>query len=376
MTCFGQVPPDSDSTSNTTPDSFRVSNDVGPLLGGVQPHGARHWNRDMELIDPGPPATGTLVGFGLGDPGSSQTEASVPASGQASFLPSRVTDSRGLPGNDIEEASMNWLPFESSPFQSTNVAVALPNAAIDSAYRPDDLSTSQFANTAMEVQATPIQLQTFTRSATQVDHVSSLIASMINSPSTVTSDNPADGGSALAGKLYADGAGSRWSQPERRAAIQTRASRMRISDVMDVSNSALKTLLTESIRVKGMSKSKHFRLLPEVYEELLAKSAALLTRNIHPIQIFDDVQSLLAIETWELFIHYYFEHFHPIYPFLDPSLLGLPRWGWVLCLATACLGARYVGATELVLYGELLSKVCFDILLEEVSHIATSMPHH
>ncbi|KIX00577.1 uncharacterized protein Z518_09642 [Rhinocladiella mackenziei CBS 650.93] len=78
----------------------------------------------------------------------------------------------------------------------------------------------------------------------------------------------------------------------------------------------------------------------EVYQELVAKASPMLEARLHAgfdsnlvgIPLIEDMASLIGL---------YFERFHKVFPFLDPSLLSAPLWGWCLCLATAAIGAYY-----------------------------------
>lgn len=275
-----------------------------------------------------------------------------------------------LPSNPSEQAPVNWLPFGSAGFDTTSTSVHLygsearthPSFEVPT---PITLPNDDEIVADVAISRNPIEVANV-----QNDHLSVLIASMLaNSPGVDVDISSGNGENSYRARLYADGAGARSSQSDRRSTYRPTATQVAASHntVQTSSSSALRESLSKKVNARLAAQQLTPKLTPEVHKELTAEASETLNKYLRPHEQLSGVDSLAAIETWEYLIQLYFDHFHPVYPFLDHLLLSLPKWGWALCLATASLGARYVGLRDLITYGELLSKTCHEILLRDVS---------
>lgn len=168
--------------------------------------------------------------------------------------------------------------------------------------------------------------------------------------------------------LYADGAGARTSQSDRRI-IERQELHATRGEHGDSSQDLLPpwvAILQAKVRRASESDPSHMIIPDNVFEEALSKLCP--PWSVFPVSIQHSPHKdiLLRKETLEFFMELYFEHFHPVNPFLDRSLLCIPVWGWSLCLAASALGVRFLCISELTAFGDRLCSVLHSILHEEV----------
>jgi hypothetical protein len=107
--------------------------------------------------------------------------------------------------------------------------------------------------------------------------------------------------------------------------------------------------------------------IPEpIFHEMQLRLCPLSGRPLLSAESLAYRDILLRRDTFNYLTRLYFDHFHPVYPFLDRSLLCIPVWGWSLCLATAAIGTRYLGLAELTRFGDDLCGAIHELLLREV----------
>ncbi|EXA54693.1 hypothetical protein FOVG_02103 [Fusarium oxysporum f. sp. pisi HDV247] len=210
----------------------------------------------------------------------------------------------------------------------------------------------------------------------QQDHVSALIASMAsNKPrktqSSGISDNPAL--PSTQATHYSDGAGFRESRAERHMR-QRRAAYAEDhgpSPGHQVHTSWLGDL-NAKVAVASRSTGTSSDVPDSIFEELMSRLDSHATSSHILADFAAHKESLLAKSTFQLFISLYFEHFHPVNPFVDRSHLSIPLWGWSLCLATAAIGSKYFGSEEVNRFGDCLCCILHELMARE-ARILTSV---
>lgn len=105
-----------------------------------------------------------------------------------------------------------------------------------------------------------------------------------------------------------------------------------------------------------------------VYNDVLKKlSVRVILRSFGDLDFLCS-QNFPSREVLSYFIQLYFNHFHPVYPFLDQPLLSMPIWGWSVCLASAAIGCRHTNAPEAGPNSDALNLLLRDLLTREVRH--------
>lgn len=278
-----------------------------------------------------------------------------------------------LQPTDGSETALNWLPFDRST----------PSDYLDETswnVHPDPEGSTIFLgarNTSERLcHIYDQQPQTAPR---REDSLATLIASMGRASRAFGRDHSL--GSVFQngyltnhpGSLYSDGAGGRSSQAER--AMQKRRSHLERSTSSSPTGDIYATrpgqspLPTFETVIQGVQRSGDSQLyhIPEdVYNDIMAKVADRIPFHWPDTSPRLGNRSLPGKETLDHFVRLYFNHFHPVYPFLDLPLLNMPLWGWSLCLATAAVGSRYSNAAEKDRFGDAISIILRETLVSEV----------
>lgn len=202
----------------------------------------------------------------------------------------------------------------------------------------------------------------------QQDQVSALIKSMQNGSLAVAESCGSDCTTSSHNRLYADGAGFRESQSDR-SILERRAAFPRHSPSIGGQQTGLSStaFLLERIRVEKVKGVRLELEIPEpIFHEMESRLCPLVGRPLLSAESLAQREILLTRDTFNFLIRLYFDHFHPLYPFLDRSLLCIPVWGWSLVLATAAIGTRYLGLAELTRFGDDLCGALHELLIREV----------
>ncbi|CAH0055209.1 unnamed protein product [Clonostachys solani] len=291
----------------------------------------------------------------------------------ATFTVSPVPDASSGPltqaalGSQLDDSPMatNWLPFDYALASGT-----------DPSYLDFESSQAPYEGDDSEA----ICSQSLDSTARQNDQVSALITYMRDRPPAAAVSGLNTPASLPQPGLYAAGAGFRESQADRHY-LQRHIARSRLCHSGESrwqSRLPWEELLIKEVR---HGKKKHKQSLLQIPEAIFWEvKQKLLPRDGRPILsaaflIRSDV--LLDRDTFTHLIQLYFDNFHALYPFLDRSLLCIPVWGWSLCIATAAIGARYFGVSELTMYGEELCSVLHELLLIELNfgRVQDSLPY-
>ena len=205
----------------------------------------------------------------------------------------------------------------------------------------------------------------------QQDQVSALIKSMQNGSLAMAGgldESGSDCTSSSHNRLYADGAGFRESQADR-SILERRAAFPRHSQSVGEHQMgfASTAFLLERIRLEKTKGTRPELEIPEpIFHEMESRLCPLVGRPLLSAESLAQREILLTRDTFNFLIRLYFHHFHPLYPFLDRSLLSIPVWGWSLVLATAAIGTRYLGLAELTRFGDDLCGALHELLIREV----------
>ncbi|KAF5254005.1 hypothetical protein FANTH_1187 [Fusarium anthophilum] len=268
----------------------------------------------------------------------------------------------------------NWLPFDDVPLNSASLHSLneMPRMASEIEDGP------AIATQSLETQASFSILPEIHEQSLQQDHVSALIASMAsnNQRKTLSSDISDDPAlPCTKATHYSDGAGFRESRAERymrqrRAAYgedhgPSPGQQFHISWVADL-----------DARVEAASKRfGASRDVPDgIFEELMSRLESHATSSHILADFAVHKETLLAKGTFQLFISLYFEHFHPVNPFVDRSHLSIPLWGWSLCLAAAAIGSKYFGSEEVSRFGDCLCCILHEVMTRELDFVNSQEP--
>ncbi|KAF4334823.1 transcription factor ZMS1 [Fusarium beomiforme] len=277
-----------------------------------------------------------------------------------------------LPANSQSDhlASINWLPFDSLSMGSLDLQC--PPETAHMAYEVDNVTMHAYlgpdtGSSLPSTTETPGQ-------AMQQHHVSALITSMATSGLNKTHGPECSDGSlpSMRALNYSDGAGFRESQSERYMR-QRRAShipaREQHSD-LQTQPAWVSELSARASAISGSSED----ISDIIFEELISR----IEEHKHSTQLLSSVtphKSLLFSKpVLKLFINLYFDRFHPVNPFIDRSHLRIPLWGWSLCLATAAIGAKYLGLEEVHQFGDSLCSILHEIMDKELDFIESQEP--
>lgn len=264
------------------------------------------------------------------------------------------------------ETAMNWLPFDYN----------FANAPRDNLSPEGHRSQSNGAAVSSLAEATSPELEG--RSSPRNDSLASLIASMgrASQPFGNRFSSRAMSGSDAAnpvGSLYSDGAGGRTSQAERAMQIQ-RAQRE--ASLLAISAGSIATPGSECSWMQALENGLNatspsengrlYRIPDQIYSEVKAKVDARVPFCLSSSSFFLSGRSFPSKEILDNFVRLYFDHFHPVCPFIDLPLLNMPIWGWSLCLATAAIGCRYSSSAQKDICADALSVVLRETLVYEV----------
>jgi hypothetical protein len=217
----------------------------------------------------------------------------------------------------------------------------------------------------------------------QQDQVLALIKYMQNGPLAIVGGLDTTSGSDCAAsgshnnRLYADGGGFRESQAdrsilERRAAFPNR--HIQPGGEHHVGFTWTSILLEKISLVRTKTPRPEFDIPESIFQDMELRLCPLTGRPLLSAEYLAERDILLTRDAFNYLIRLYFDHFHPVYPFLDRSLLSIPVWGWSLCLATAAVGARYLGFAELTQFGDELCGALHELLVREVCVFVPKWP--
>ena len=305
-------------------------------------------------------------------PGVSGTNSWSASTDPALLLPSAV-----LSHQERETPiATNWLPFVHSDLGANlesyaNITVPVPGGhAVDLGQTVlEDHSEGAAVGSQIEG-SDPTDLDN--AFFLQQDQVSALIRYMQNGPLATTGrldsvDSPAHD-CASHSRLYADGAGFRESQADR-SILERRAALPRQTQSSNVHELGFTwtAILLDKIQLDKAKGPRPDLEIPEpIFHEMQLRLCSLSGRPLLSAESLAYRDILLRRDTFNYLTRLYFDHFHPVYPFLDRSLLCIPVWGWSLCLATAAIGTRYLGLAELTRFGDDLCGAIHELLLREV----------
>ncbi|KAJ4291287.1 hypothetical protein N0V88_006290 [Collariella sp. IMI 366227] len=271
--------------------------------------------------------------------------------------------------------STNWLPFVHSDFEPgdlgsyhTDNPVAITDgqhvSRLDQAVLEAAQAEQQSAVAGQIEGSTLADLDNafFFRQ----DQVSALIKYMQHGP--LVAAGPPNGGAhtdadhALTptNRLYADGAGFRESQAER-SIFERRAAFVGHNQSHDEQQPGLSwtALLLEKIRLDQTRTPRlEFEISEQIFHEMHLTLCQPSGRPLLSPESLANQNVLLRRDTLNYFIQLYFQYFHPVYPFLERSLLSIPVWGWSLCLATAAIGSTLVNGGVGALLAEESTRSC------------------
>lgn len=275
---------------------------------------------------------------------------------------------------DTRPIGTNWLPFDNIPL--SDLIVPSPDDNI-----PYASPSSRILPSGVIHEPEP-ELAGRRGSSERFLHVDggvlqqSLVSSLINSMVGTWPNNYASleaigslNTSGCQATRYADGVGFRESRAER----SIRERRTSYADQTSTENELHEapTWLSELSRRTQAAESAPTSspAIPDsIFDDLVSRLWPLNGNSHLTGEYLLHQDTLLDNSTFQLLITSYFEQFHPINPFIDRSHLTIPMWGWSLCLATAAIGARYLGIKQVTLYGDQLCSILHELLLKEVGY--------
>ncbi|KAF5965931.1 transcription factor ZMS1 [Fusarium bulbicola] len=275
---------------------------------------------------------------------------------------------------DTYSLPTNWLPFDDVPLNS-----ALPHSLNEMPRMASEIDgASAIAPQSLETQAPFSILPEMHEQSLQQDHVSALIASMAsnNQRKTLSSDISDDPAFPFTKAThYSDGAGFR----ERRAERYMRQRRAAYGEDHGPSpGQQVHISWVADLDARVEAASKRFgasRDVPDgIFEELMSRLESHATSSHILADFAAHKDTLLAKGTFQLFISLYFEHFHPVNPFVNRSHLSIPLWGWSLCLATAAIGSKYFGSEEVNRFGDCLYCILHEVMTRELDFVNSQEP--
>ncbi|EXA30660.1 hypothetical protein FOVG_17994 [Fusarium oxysporum f. sp. pisi HDV247] len=80
--------------------------------------------------------------------------------------------------------------------------------------------------------------------------------------------------------------------------------------------------------------------------------------------------TFLPFSVFNAFVQLYFEHFHPIRPFIHPSMLAKPHTSWILCVGMATVGSRYTTVEPINRCRSALMSLHSDAILKSLPKVA------
>lgn len=263
----------------------------------------------------------------------------------------------------------NWLPFDNASLG--DLLFPSPDY-LDPSYDPQMHGTprSPLHEDGEEAQNQPDNPHASDDSNLQQTHISALINSMtssglkkINFPGNAETANTPD----QQASFYADGVGYRESRAER--CIRERLAVYNNQTSLEHGYRGHQPW-RDKLLMRLKAAEKDLDTQPEIpdaiFKEVISRICPPNGRTPLPEQFLADQDILLEKMTLRLLIMLYFKHFHPVNPFVDRSHLCIPIWGWSLCLATAAIGARFLGIDQITLYGDDLCAILHELLLKEV----------
>ena len=265
---------------------------------------------------------------------------------------------------------VNWLPFDQVnylPFDSTTVE--LTQAII-----PPQVQWTQEELQAPQDPEAPLQLPHETADTSPSTRLSQLSQTPENDGGHPVRRRPSQASSTRA--LYVAGAGARSTRTDgiRRSKRISRTITNSSTDGSPHSSGQLSTHLHELMDEHARLASKDdipLIISQQNLDKILSKIGVTFTNPIfvpHPFSM----DRFPALRTVNYLVHFYVENFHPVYPFLDQSILEVPARCWSLTLATAAIGARYMPSSIADASSEALHGLLHTMLVQEVCYIRTA----
>lgn len=246
----------------------------------------------------------------------------------------------------VEVVPANWLPFDSTIHQSMTYCHNMTEY-IDGTATSDSCEETISAG-----------IQNGVSPSFERDKLAALIAAMPGVEYPAMRSKPS--GTTYRASLYSDGAGARITEADRRAFERQINNRLPHDETAGHWSQSLRQRAEQE-----SSESVQIFMTDNVYDNIIART---LGNKHFDNQTSFDVDIAIERPVLELFISLYFKNFHIAYPFIDRTLLNIPAWGWALCLATAGIGARYLGKVETTRLGDRLCCMLYELLIEEVRH--------
>lgn len=326
--------------------------------------------------------------------GSFNTQATVPRNDMlSSFMPAGSTwtgsptfdysaNANGeimLTNEAIFDASgswSNWLPFDQvPPLRNEPASIVAPYSA-SASQREQASSQPPEGPQAAQSQASHILSPTRTS-----DIGGSELAQLENSTRTMppvpTVDRhhlrprPSQSGSKR--DLYVAGAGARSTRIDRARRARRKSPR---STNASLDESPLSHSEASSIFYLHESMDEHAlhadfdgsnpSVTQQEYSEILSKIVALPSTSVSILHPFSS-DRFPSLRTLSYLIHLYFKNFHPVYPFLNEWMIGVPGWGWSMTLATAAIGAQYMNSSISHASSNALHGLLYSALMQDVS---------
>jgi Fungal Zn(2)-Cys(6) binuclear cluster domain len=298
---------------------------------------------------------------------SGQTNA---LAGRRYFMPTGDT-SLGQPGSDI-----NWLPlddvsevyFESINATSLDSPITLPAFLSQGPQIAPPTSEIQQAESTLPV-IVPPQSSPGGSVAFEVGKEAPSISQNTEHATLGEIENAVF--PRRKRSLYVDGAGSRSthaerSQPRKRFSAPVSKPPLHDSPLSpNTPNNSLHEILDEQVQRIRRHKRIQLSISVQTYKEIISKLENVFSWFSPTLHSFTS-NRFPSIETLDWFVQLYFENFHPVYPFLDRSLLSVPSWGSCITLATAAIGANYMASPEAEVCSDALHGLLHEILTQEV----------
>ncbi|KAF5598563.1 transcription factor ZMS1 [Fusarium pseudocircinatum] len=275
---------------------------------------------------------------------------------------------------DTYSLPTNWLPFDDVPLNSSLLHSFNDMPRLASGV--DDASPA--VPQSLETQSPFPILPEIHEQSLQQDHVSALIASMASNNQRKAQSSDISEDPALPytkATHYSDGAGFRESRAERYMR-QRRAAYTEDHGPSPGQQAHISWISDLDARVEAASRriGASSDVPDSIFEELMSRLDSHATSSHILADFAAHKESLLAKSTFQLFISLYFEHFHPVNPFVDRSHLSIPLWGWSLCLATAAIGSKYFGSDEVNRFGDCLCCILHELMARELDFVSSQEP--
>lgn len=280
---------------------------------------------------------------------------------------------------DASGSWTNWLPCDQIPrFSYEPVSVVAPESTSASQCHQWNQASPQPPQSPQVARSQTFQLPN-PRGSSHMEGLepAQLEHSARTMPSVPVGDShrrrhPSQSGSKR--NLYVAGAGARSTQIDRarRERRKSLKSSNASSDESPQSHSEASSAfhLHESMDVHTLHANFDATgpslVTQQDYNEILSKIEVLWSNGVSILHPFSN-NHFPSLRTLSYLIHLYFENFHPVYPFLNKWMLGVPGWGCCMTLATAAIGARYMSSSISHASSNALHGLLYNVLVQDVS---------